>query len=190
LFAAPRWRNLGGIVLLVWLALAGHSTKKMVRAYHLSQYAISYTQLRDTVVRHCSGRPVAALTRHREPFSVLNLISGETGVEVVAVQAEQQRIVQSHTLGKSSDGTQGATDGTLFQGLVLVDQWVLATGQDVHAGTLLKFDCDKVVTTLGALTLCEGRIYVHAPSLDQRAAAVIPAGRGAEINLAAHQARP
>jgi hypothetical protein len=164
LAARPRWRVVGGVVVLVWLTAAGHCTKKMRTTFNTASYVVSYTQLRDTVLRCSGGRPLTALTLHREPFGLLNLISGETGLPLVAVKPEQERVVREHALGQARDGTRGAPDGTLFQGLVLVDAGVLRSGQLDQNGMLIHFECTKVLAQIGVLRLCEGRVFVPASS--------------------------
>jgi hypothetical protein len=164
LAARPRWRVVGGVVVVVWLTAAAHCTKKMTLTFNSASYTVSYAQLRDTVLRCSGGRPLTALTLHREPFGLLNLISGETGQPLVAVKPEQERVVREHALGQVRDGTLGDPDGTLFQGLVLVDAGVLRTGQVDQKGTRIYFECTKVLAHIGSLHLCEGRVFVPASS--------------------------
>jgi hypothetical protein len=73
-------------------------------------------------------------------------------------------VVREHALGQARDGTRGAPDGTLFQGLILVDAGVLRTGQLDQNGTRIYFECTKVLAHVGVLHLCEGRVFVPASS--------------------------
>ena len=88
--AAPRrWRIARAVIVVGWFVLATNCTTKMIATYHKRGYTISYADLRDSVRRSSFGRPVAALTRDPQPFEVLNLISGDTGVSIAAVLPEQ-----------------------------------------------------------------------------------------------------
>jgi hypothetical protein len=165
LAALPHWRFMAGTFVVVWLAVAGRCTRHMVHAFRACGYPINYAELRETVLRYSDGRPVTALTVYRDPFCLLNLISGETGLPLVAVKPEQHRVVTSQLLGKGRDGTRPAPDGTLFQGLVLIDPLVQATGKVNQPGTVTHFECHRALTKIGVLQLCEGRVFVPvAPS--------------------------
>jgi hypothetical protein len=160
LFSAPRrWRLAGGLVLLLWLGLAGYSTSCIVPAVHEQGFCVSFPQLRALVTGSAKGHAVAALTRQNSPWCVLNLISGDTGVPVAAVTPLQQWQLRARALGPLQECLRGEANGTFFRGLVLVDDDVRRTGQFDADGRVLKFECARIVAAIGNLTLCEGRIF-------------------------------
>jgi hypothetical protein len=160
MLTAPRWWRLaGGLVLLLWLGLAGYSTSCIVPAVHEQGYCVSFPQLRAHVTGSAKGRAVAALTRQNSPWCVLNLISGETGVPVAAVTPLQQWALHARGLGPVQDCFRCEANGTFFRGLVLVDDDVRRTGQFDADGRVLKFECTRIVAGISNLTLCEGRIF-------------------------------
>jgi hypothetical protein len=157
LFTVP-WRLAGGLVLLLWLALAGYSTSCIVPAVHQRGFFVNFPQLRALVMGSAKGHAVAALTHQNSPWCVLNLISGETGVPVAAVTPLQQWVLRGRGLGPLQECLRCEANGTLFRGLVLVDDDVRQTGQFNADGRALKFECTRIVAGISNLTLCQGRI--------------------------------
>jgi hypothetical protein len=156
---AWRWRLVSGLVLVLWLALAGYSTCCIVPAVHREGFSISFPQLRAVVTQSSKGQAVAALTHENAPWCLLNLVSGETGVPVAAVTPLQQFVLRGRGLGEVRDCSRYGADGTLFRGLVLVDGDVLRTGQFSWEKRVLEFECTRDVTRISNLALCEGRIF-------------------------------
>jgi hypothetical protein len=156
--APPRWQKLVGAVVVVWLAVSGYATHRVILAHHHWHYVVSYTQLRDAVARSAGGHEVTALTTHYHPFGLLNLISGETGVPVTAVNPADQGLLSVRALGRARPCGPEQADRTLFRGLVLVDAVVWQTGRLDRDGSSLTFECGRVVEHVGSLVLCEGRV--------------------------------
>jgi hypothetical protein len=152
------WRVVATASFAAWLAIAGACAFRFSRTVRSTGYSVSYAELRDCVAAHGQDRPVMALASHREPFWLLNLISGETRVPVAAVTSAQRKLLQDRGLGPVWDIDSHATS---LRGLVLVDDGVVSRGGLVEEGLLLEFRCRQVLARIGGLTLCRGYVVLH-----------------------------
>jgi hypothetical protein len=156
---STRWRVVAAAIGVVWLGLCGYSTRAELRFAHKNVGChVSFGQLRAALARSAKGQEVTALSMCPAPFGLLNIISGETGLPLAVVNPKEHSLLAWWMLGRGRVCAQREADGTLFRGLVLVDAQVRQAGELTVNDQVLKFECSKVLETIGWLTLCQGRI--------------------------------
>jgi hypothetical protein len=162
LLASARWWRLGGVSLCaVWLAAAAWAT--WAAPSNSPDETLSFCRLKEAVAAHAGGRPVVVLTTRLEPFLLMNMVSGATGVPLVALTTDQELSIPVWGLCWRSRLDDQSASGNGCSGLALIDPEVLANGGfQLGKSTGPRIECQRVLAHAGRMLLCEA--IVHTPA--------------------------
>src|SRR5262249_34927006 len=96
LVPASRWRYGGLLPVALGLAGAAYASYRLIPVIHRQGQVLVYAALRDRAREAPGAATVASVCWAREPLWMLALVSGETGVTVVALSPTQERLLAAN----------------------------------------------------------------------------------------------
>lgn len=160
LLASPslRWRRLMQASVLLWLVLAALYTPRILSTIHESGYSVEYSALRDSLRKHASGQAVAVLCQANEVLHLTNLAAADGRAGMAALTGHQMHDLKMFNIAPIRDGMALTPDGVCHHGVLLCTPQTMETGRALVGDTAFRVDCLRILSPLGRLILCEGRV--------------------------------
>ena len=158
------WQRMVGVSLFtIWLSAAAWTTWAAAPQPRKSEEDLSFCRLKDVVAACADGGPVVVLTTRLEPFLLMNMVSGATGVPLVALTTDQELSIPLWGLCWRSGLGDANSPSNCRRGLALVDPEVLDNdGYQLGHKTGSRVECQRVLGHVGRMLLCEA--IVHTPA--------------------------
>jgi hypothetical protein len=154
---APWVRRVGYAVAATWAVTAAFAAARTLPAVHHRGEVFNYAEIRDTLTRNREGRREVAVLTARPSINVLKLAAAECGMYIKPLSAAQSSWLL-YGPGNEADVPLAPAEGTVFEGLIVVDAEGLSKGHVEVAHRDLKFEVDKVLGRAGNQFLCRGRL--------------------------------
>jgi hypothetical protein len=157
----PRWRFVAVVLVGVWLTGAAYAAQRLIPSVRQQGVAIDHVALCNAMRAAPKGCTIASVSRLTRMPVLLELISGATGATVVPLTPLQERLLTSNWRGAGKVGRLGPMlERCPYEGLLVADGDPPNNGLVFVDDLVLYFECQEVLTRLGSVSLCRGRLLL------------------------------